>query len=127
VRFKPITINSKNGSDDGGWALVGWFDIKSRTSHLVSTQHPFVYLYAYCASQSSGGSRPQRLSTQSAVEWAGNFSAAVIQDNQCRNDVNMTKIDLSRHSSNGKAEAQLTCASNSSRGRIVRECAPPSQ
>lgn len=124
VRFKPITLNSNSGSDDGGWALAGWFDIKSITYRLVSTQHSFVYLYAHCASHSSGGSKPQQ---RYAMEWAGNFPAAVIQDKRCRNDVNMTKIDLSRHSSNGIAVAQLTCASDSSSGQIECECAPPSR
>eukprot|EP00775_Hariotina_reticulata_P007547 gene7547-7757_t len=104
-------------------ALVGW-DFRSTSNNrrfwVVKDsdgqypsmwKHPIVYVYAYCAASSR----------TIQVEWVGDLPAAMTEDNLCRSDVKMTRIDMSRDSSNGAFVARLSCEANSRFGTFESE------
>eukprot|EP00775_Hariotina_reticulata_P007549 gene7549-7759_t len=117
VKYKPIKMGGSSTRDDD-WAVTGWFDKIAATAKLMlSTQHPYIFLYAFCDNgTSSSNSRPLpgRLRVQQVVrvEWAGEFPAVIPDPGQCQNNYKLMRIDLSS-SSSGSFVGRLDCDVNS--------------
>jgi hypothetical protein len=111
VRYKPITMGASSARDDD-WAVAGWFDnITSTATLLLSTQHPVIFLYAFCENNTTRNSS-SGVQQVVRVEWSGEFSAVLAEPKNCWKHLKPLRLDLSS-SKNGQFTGVLDCGSNS--------------